>query len=83
MRALLAILLASPALADPAEIVTAEAAREGATWRVTVTLRHADTGWDDYANGWRVWADGEEVGTRELLHPMWQSSPSRGRWAAW
>ena len=75
MRAFLAILLATPAFADPAEIVSAEAAREGEAWRVTVTLRHAETGWDDYADGWRVWADGEVVGTRELLHPHVEEQP--------
>lgn len=77
MRALLLLLalLAAPVLADPAEIVSAEAERDGEAWRFTVTLRHADTGWDDYADGWRVWVDGEVVGTRELLHPHVEEQP--------
>ena len=77
-----ALLLAAAALvsagrapADPAEIVGAEAERAGPVWRVSVTLRHADTGWDDYADGWRVWADGEVVGTRALAHPHVEEQP--------
>ena len=72
------LLLASPALAgaDPAHIVGAEARATGDTWTVSVTLRHGDTGWDDYADGWRiVTADGTVVGTRELLHPHVEEQP--------
>ena len=68
-------LAAGPALADPAEIVAAEAERAGEGWRVSVTIRHADTGWDDYADGWRVIADGEVVGTRTLAHPHVEEQP--------
>ncbi|MEM1429579.1 MAG: hypothetical protein AAGG09_08990 [Pseudomonadota bacterium] len=64
------------ALADPAEIVGAEARANGATWTVSVTLRHADTGWDDYADGWRIVTEGGDVvGTRELLHPHVNEQP--------
>ncbi len=69
------LVLAGPALADPAEIVSAEAERAGEEWRLSVTLRHADTGWDDYADGWRVWAGGEVVGTRALVHPHVEEQP--------
>ena len=73
---LLLPLLATPALADPAEIVAAEATRSGGTWRFDVTLRHADTGWDHYADGWRIEAaDGTVLGTRELLHPHETEQP--------
>lgn len=75
MRALALILLAPAAFADPAQIASAEAAREGDAWRVTVTLRHADTGRDDYADGWRVLADGAVVATRELGHPHVEEQP--------
>ena len=76
MRAMaLTLLAAAPAMADPAEIVSAEAVRSGDAWRVSVTLRHADTGWDDYADGWRVIADGEVVGTRVLAHPHVDEQP--------
>ena len=64
-------------MADPAEIVSAEAVRSGDVWRVTVTLRHPDTGWDHYADGWEVLGpDGERLGYRELLHPHVEEQPS-------
>ena len=74
---LLALLpIAAPALADPAEIVAAEAREAGGTWAFSVTLRHGDTGWDDYADGWRVVdADGAVLGTRVLYHPHVEEQP--------
>lgn len=62
--------------ADPAVIESVETVRSGATWTFSVTLSHADTGWDDYADGWRVLLDdGTEVGFRELLHPHVNEQP--------
>lgn len=72
---LMALLAAGPAAADPAEIVGVEAEPGADGWRVSVTIRHADTGWDDYADGWRVIADGEVVGTRVLAHPHVEEQP--------
>lgn len=69
-------LSAFPATADPAVIEQVRLAPQGGTWRVDVTLRHGDTGWDDYADGWRVLApDGTELGFRELLHPHVNEQP--------
>ena len=65
------------ASADPAVIEDA-GIRPGAggTWTISVTLSHGDTGWDDYADGWRVVAaDGTVLGTRELLHPHVDEQP--------
>lgn len=65
-------LAAGPALADAPRVL--EVAVEGA--RVSVTLDHPDTGWDHYADGWRVeTADGTVLGTRELLHPHVEERP--------
>lgn len=77
MRSLiLATLLAAPAFADPATVVDVEATPGTDGWRFDVTLRHADTGWDDYADGWRVeLADGTVLGIRELLHPHLEEQP--------
>ena len=75
---LLAALVAIPAaaIADPAVIEEAEATRTGSGWTVSVTLSHGDTGWDDYADGWRVETPGGAVlGTRELLHPHVDEQP--------
>jgi hypothetical protein len=46
------------------------------TYRVTATVRHADTGWDHYADKWDVIGpDGQVFGTRELLHPHVDEQP--------
>ncbi|WP_420409445.1 hypothetical protein [Hoeflea sp.] len=40
------------------------------TYRFDVTVRHADDGWDHYADRWQVLApDGTVLGERVLLHP--------------
>lgn len=45
-------------------------------WQVSVTLRHDDTGWDHYADAWRIVSDGGEVyGTRTLHHPHENEQP--------
>ena len=37
---------------------------------------HPDTGWDDYADGWRVLdMDGNELGMRVLHHPHVDEQP--------
>lgn len=64
------------AFADDAVIEAAETRRSGETWTISVTLTHGDTGWDDYADGWRVVLDdGTELGTRVLLHPHVDEQP--------
>ena len=69
-------MLTTSAAADPAVIEDAQATRSGNSWRFDVTLSHGDTGWDDYADGWRVVAeDGTELGYRELLHPHVNEQP--------
>lgn len=77
MRHLTALLLlTAPALADDATIEAAEARAFGDTWSFSVTLRHGDTGWDDYADGWRVVTeDGTELGLRVLYHPHVEEQP--------
>ncbi|MEM9344178.1 MAG: hypothetical protein AAGA87_14130 [Pseudomonadota bacterium] len=71
-----ALFLASAAAADPAVIEGAEARASGGAWSFSVTLSHGDTGWDDYADGWRVVsADGAILGTRELMHPHVNEQP--------
>ncbi|MDV7144195.1 hypothetical protein R3X27_16030 [Tropicimonas sp. TH_r6] len=73
---LLCCLPASLAVADPAVIESVEARPGASGWTFSVTLRHGDTGWDDYADGWRVLApDGTVLGTRELAHPHVNEQP--------
>lgn len=68
--------LAVPLSADPAVIENVEAQQSGSGWSFSVTLSHGDTGWDDYADGWRVVApDGTVLGTRVLAHPHVNEQP--------
>ncbi|MBV2359594.1 hypothetical protein KUH32_07400 [Thalassococcus sp. CAU 1522] len=74
--ALLFLCFGVPALADPPQITAAQADFDGSNWRFSVTLAHPDTGWDHYADGWRIEdADGAILGTRELLHPHVNEQP--------
>jgi len=46
------------------------------TYRFNVTVLHADTGWDHYANKWDVIGeDGTIFGTRILHHPHVDEQP--------
>jgi hypothetical protein len=71
----LAVLLtcfAAAVYAEPPEIVSSRV--DGL--QVSVTLVHPDTGWDHYADGWRIeLEDGTVLGTRELLHPHETEQP--------
>ena len=65
-----------PALADPAQVVGVTATPGASGWRVDVTILHPDTGWDDYADGWRIEApDGTILGERPLAHPHVEEQP--------
>ncbi len=62
--------------ADAPQITDARANQQGGTWRFDVTLLHPDTGWDHYADGWRVeLADGTVLTTRVLAHPHVNEQP--------
>ncbi len=73
MKILIPMLLAaSPALAD-APVIENVIYSDG---QFDVTLSHGDTGWDDYADGWRVeLADGTILGARVLAHPHVNEQP--------
>ena len=66
-----------PTLAGEADVIKVVAEEEvGGTWRFQVTVRHADQGWDHYADRWDVVApDGSLLGTRTLLHPHVDEQP--------
>lgn len=60
--------------ADVLEVQIVETGTD--TYRVTVTVRHDDTGWEHYADKWDVVGpDGQIFGTRELLHPHVDEQP--------
>jgi hypothetical protein len=78
MRYAFALFLAcaTPAAADPVEIVAATATDGPSGWQFDVTLRHPDTGWDHYADKWEILApDGTSLGIRELAHPHEDEQP--------
>lgn len=74
-------LAASTALANEPEIVDARATRTAAnddveTWRFDVTVRHADEGWDHYADAYEILSlEGEVLGVRALAHPHVNEQP--------
>ena len=73
---LTACFVALPAWADGPKIVDVRIKKTGMVWRVDVTLKHADTGWDHYADGWEVLdAKGNRLAYRELLHPHVNEQP--------
>jgi len=73
---LFVILFPGLVFADQAVIRQAEFEQNATSWTVSVTLRHADTGWDHYADGWRVvTAEGKVLGHRTLYHPHENEQP--------
>jgi hypothetical protein len=78
LLASLACLIGSTTIgtADPAEVAAVSLAQSSGSWTVSVTISHGDTGWDDYADGWRVEAPGGDIlGTRVLHHPHVEEQP--------
>ncbi len=73
---LIATLVGGAAMASDVDILNVEARESGGAWRFDVTLRHDDTGWDHYADGWEVLApDGTSLGLRVLVHPHVEEMP--------
>lgn len=78
MRSLCLVLMlaGTPVLADAPTVENATARYSGMSWSISVTMRHPDTGWDHYADGWQVLApDGTVLGFRKLLHPHVNEQP--------
>jgi len=69
-------LLTSPAAADPAVVQNVSVQRSDGTFTFNVTIRHSDTGWEDYADSWRIKdMDGNILGQRALAHPHVNEQP--------
>ncbi|WP_299153864.1 hypothetical protein [uncultured Tateyamaria sp.] len=75
--ALILAMIPSFALAEEPVIENVMAVGTGTdTYRFSVTIRHPDTGWDHYADGWRVLdMNGNELGVRVLFHPHVNEQP--------
>ncbi|MEJ2638056.1 MAG: hypothetical protein P8010_00625 [Desulfosarcinaceae bacterium] len=67
----------SLASAGEADVIAVEKKMEGGRiYQFAVTVRHADTGWDHYADKWEVVDEkGAVLGTRVLLHPHVDEQP--------
>jgi len=79
-RAVLVLMLAvSPlsAFAGEADVVDVEVTKQGeGRFGFDVTVRHADEGWDHYADRWEVLGpEGAALGVRELAHPHVNEQP--------
>lgn len=67
----------SAAIADEVDVEHVEITSLGqGHFRLDVTLRHDDTGWDHYAKQWNVLDEtGATIGTRVLHHPHVNEQP--------
>jgi hypothetical protein len=74
---LLIALTTSPAFAGEVDVVDAQATKAAdGSYRFDVTLRHADEGWEHYADAWDILApDGTVLATRVLYHPHVDEQP--------
>lgn len=70
-------LAASPSSAGEADVVGVEMRRTGPdAFAFDVTVRHADEGWDHYADRFEIVApDGTVLGVRTLAHPHVSEQP--------
>jgi len=77
LMCVVALLLPSVAPAGEVEVVDVKVTKAGdGTYRFDVTLRHADAGWEHYADRWDVLIpDGALIGTRVLYHPHVEEQP--------
>jgi hypothetical protein len=72
-----ALLAAAAAAAGEADVLAARATCDASrVCRFEVTVSHADSGWEHYADRFEVLApDGEVLATRVLRHPHVQEQP--------
>lgn len=74
---LLPLMLAVTAVAGPADVESVSVTVSGSgAYRFSVTVQHADAGWDHYADRWEVLTpDGTLLATRTLYHPHVNEQP--------
>lgn len=65
------------AMAGEADVLAVEATETGdGVWSFSVTVEHADDGWEHYADAWVIISpDGKILGERVLLHPHDNEQP--------
>jgi len=73
---ILSLAISGTARAGEADVVAAVARCQDRVCQVDATIRHADAGWQHYADHFRVLApDGQELARRVLLHPHVEEQP--------
>ena len=74
---LMILLSAATVVSGPADVESVEISKvDAGTYRFRVTVRHADQGWDHYADRWEVMTpDGKVLATRILHHPHVDEQP--------
>jgi len=73
---LLLLSISHSAYAGDVIIIAADFHSRDNNWSVNVTLKHDDTGWDHYADNWRVVdSEGNVLGDRVLFHPHVNEQP--------
>lgn len=64
------------ALANEVKVIEAGVKGSAGRFRFSVTLLHADNGWDHYADRWQVLSpEGDVLATRVLAHPHDSEQP--------
>lgn len=73
---LFTLIMATAAHADAPTVAGVAVNQSDTKWNFSVTLSHPDTGWNHYADGWRVETmSGEVLETRVLSHPHVAEQP--------
>jgi len=77
MGGVVAMGVVSGASAGEADVIAAKAVlQQEGTYRFDVTVSHADTGWEHYADAFEVLdMNGNVLGTRTLVHPHVDEQP--------
>ncbi len=75
--ALISGAIATAALAGEADVVAVKVTKSaGGVYRFDVTVAHADSGWEHFADKWQVLdLDGNLLGERVLAHPHVREQP--------
>ena len=74
--ALIAAALNGPASGNEVRIEFVTLEERAGTWHVSVTLHHEDSGWDHYADQWRVVDEQDNLlAERVLFHPHVNEQP--------
>ena len=71
------LIISTAGYSGEADVLDVNIQRTGReTYKIDVTVRHADEGWKHYADKWDVIAgDGTILGTRTLYHPHVDEQP--------